>query len=183
MSAPSPFSSSCCCLAPSIWRRLLMQAFIWETARARTKFGIAIAANRPMIATTIMISTRVKPDLREVLIFICSSFVVRGVNLAAGGLISSVVGLFTYCLLRPHGRQIAPPVPTPEKGSGGLETALKRQELAVSVSCVWHIRPFTRQKKPGSDLPGLKAWDSSPVTWFRTPAEAGACETEAAFGR
>src|SRR2546422_2156987 len=52
-------------MAPSIWRRLLMQAFICEVVRARTKFGIAIAANRPMMATTIMISTRVKPDLRE----------------------------------------------------------------------------------------------------------------------
>jgi len=31
--------------------------------RARSKFGIAIAANRDMIATTIMISTSVKPCL------------------------------------------------------------------------------------------------------------------------
>src|SRR5579859_2390263 len=58
------------CLAPSIWRRLLMQAFCCEVVRARTKLGIAIAAKRPMMATTIMISTRVKPDLREVLRFI-----------------------------------------------------------------------------------------------------------------
>src|SRR5271154_5825632 len=50
--------------AASIWRRLLMQAFCCEVARAFTKLGIAIAANRPMMATTIMISTSVKPALR-----------------------------------------------------------------------------------------------------------------------
>src|SRR6516225_6206570 len=59
-----------CWTAPSIWRRLLMQAFCWEVVRAFTKFGIAIAASKPMMATTIMISTRVKPDFFEVLIFI-----------------------------------------------------------------------------------------------------------------
>src|SRR3974390_804420 len=64
------FSSAHCCLAPSIWRRLLMQALVCEVVRAFTKLGIAMAANRPMMATTIMISTRVKPALREVLIVI-----------------------------------------------------------------------------------------------------------------
>src|SRR5215471_3279113 len=67
-----PFSSAHCCLAPSSWRRLLMHALVWEVARALTKFGIAMAANRPIIATTIMISTRVKPALRDVFIFITS---------------------------------------------------------------------------------------------------------------
>src|SRR5581483_651931 len=67
-------SSAHCCLAPSIWRRLLMQAFCCEVVRARTKLGIAIAANRPMMATTIMISTSVNPCLREVFAFICVSF-------------------------------------------------------------------------------------------------------------
>jgi hypothetical protein len=38
-----------------------MQALIWDVVRARTKLGMAIAANNPMIATTIMISTRVNP--------------------------------------------------------------------------------------------------------------------------
>src|ERR1035438_1902886 len=57
-------------VALSIWRRLLMQAFFCDCVRARTKLGIAIAASKPMMATTIMISTRVKPDLREVLFFI-----------------------------------------------------------------------------------------------------------------
>src|SRR5436309_2502427 len=47
-----------------------MQAFCCEVVRARTKLGMAMAANRPMMATTIMISTRVKPDLLEDLIFI-----------------------------------------------------------------------------------------------------------------
>src|SRR5882672_10900427 len=47
-----------------------MQAFICEVVRALMKLGMAIAANRPIMATTIMISTNVKPDLREVLMFI-----------------------------------------------------------------------------------------------------------------
>src|SRR5882724_2460763 len=63
-------SKAHCCLAPSIWRRLLMQAFTWEVVRARTKLGMAMAANRPMMATTIMISTKVKPDLRDEVTFI-----------------------------------------------------------------------------------------------------------------
>ena len=63
------FSRAHCCLALSIWRRLLMQALAWEVVRDCTKFGMAIAANNPMMATTIMISTSVKPDFVEVLIF------------------------------------------------------------------------------------------------------------------
>src|SRR5258708_8160520 len=47
-----------------------MQAVVCEVVRARMKFGIAMAASRPMIATTIMISTSVKPALRDVFIFI-----------------------------------------------------------------------------------------------------------------
>src|SRR3984957_17554833 len=73
-------SSAHCCLAPSIWRRLLMQAFIWAVVRARTKLGMAMAANRPMMATTIMISTRVKPVLRKERIFIQFDSFCRGVN-------------------------------------------------------------------------------------------------------
>src|SRR5260370_38060130 len=78
-------SKAHCCLAPSIWRRLLMQAFCWAVVRARTKFGMAMAANRPMMATTIMISTSVKPSFLEVLIFI-TDFLLCGVNQTAGGL-------------------------------------------------------------------------------------------------
>jgi len=49
-----------------------------------------MAASKPMIATTIMISTRVKPDFFEVLIFILFVcyflFFATGVNVAAGRL-------------------------------------------------------------------------------------------------
>src|ERR1035441_10820227 len=54
--------------AASIWRRLLMQALACEVARAFTKFGMAMAARRPIMATTIMISTRVKPAFRMFLV-------------------------------------------------------------------------------------------------------------------
>src|SRR5258708_27071215 len=67
------FSNAHCWAAPSIWRRLLMHALAWEVVRALTKLGIAIAARRPIMATTIMISTSVKPDLRVVLFFILTS--------------------------------------------------------------------------------------------------------------
>jgi len=46
----------------------LMHAFACEVARALIKLGIAIAAKRPMMATTIMISTNVKPAGLDVLI-------------------------------------------------------------------------------------------------------------------
>ena len=56
-----------------------MQALACEVARALTKFGIAIAANRPMMDTTIMISTSVKPALRMVsVVFISFAFCSRG---------------------------------------------------------------------------------------------------------
>ena len=58
-----------CSLAASIKRRLLMHALIRDVVLACTKFGTAIAANRPIMATTIMISTSVKP-LRFLIIFI-----------------------------------------------------------------------------------------------------------------
>ena len=50
--------------------KFAMQAFFWLAVRALTKLGIAMAARRPMIATTIMISTSVKPAFRDVLSFI-----------------------------------------------------------------------------------------------------------------
>src|ERR1700744_3788551 len=78
-----PFSNAHCWIAPSIKRRLLMQVFLRAVSRALMKFGIAIAAKRPMIATTIMISTSVKPALREDWIFILR-FLRR--EQAAGGL-------------------------------------------------------------------------------------------------
>jgi hypothetical protein len=45
-----------------------MHALAWDVARALMKLGIAMAANKPMMATTIMISTKVKPALRTFLI-------------------------------------------------------------------------------------------------------------------
>src|ERR1700761_2383464 len=51
--------------AAVIWRMLLTHAFCCEVARAFTKLGIAIAASKPIMATTIMISTSVKPALRD----------------------------------------------------------------------------------------------------------------------
>ena len=57
-------------MAPSICRKLLMQAFICAVVRAFTKLGIAIEANMPIMATTIMISTSVKPPWRAVFVFI-----------------------------------------------------------------------------------------------------------------
>ena len=46
-----------------------MQALFWLTERALTKFGMAIAASKAMIATTIIISTSVKPALRMLFVF------------------------------------------------------------------------------------------------------------------
>src|SRR5579885_2344880 len=70
------FSSAHCCLAESIWRKLLIQAVVWLLVRARTQFGTAMADSKPMIATTIMISTSVKPAKRDFLaamtqVFLC----------------------------------------------------------------------------------------------------------------
>ena len=62
-----------------------MQALAWEVVRARTKLGMAIAAKRPMMATTIIISTRVKPALFVVLIFILLVTFCCEVNVATGG--------------------------------------------------------------------------------------------------
>src|SRR2546430_15270059 len=50
--------------AASIIRRSLRIRLAWERLRARRKPGTAIAAKSAMIATTIMISTRVKPARR-----------------------------------------------------------------------------------------------------------------------
>src|SRR6266699_3974800 len=96
---------------------LLMQALACEVLRALTKLGIAIAARRPMMATTIMISTSVKLALREVLIFICFSNFLRfscGVNTATGGLFIITVGvhLLPVATARPG---LAVEVPTSQK--------------------------------------------------------------------
>src|SRR6266853_1320682 len=54
-------------LAPSICLRLAMHALFWLAVRALTKLGIAMAASKAMMATTIMISTRVNPEFLTVL--------------------------------------------------------------------------------------------------------------------
>src|SRR5258708_2619725 len=98
------FSSAHCWAAPSIWRRLLMHALAWEVVRALAKLGIAIAARRPMMATTIMISTSVKPDLRVVLlcILIMSSLTFQFAWRERGSRrVVRVHSLFTNCLLQP----------------------------------------------------------------------------------
>src|SRR6185295_2717588 len=46
-----------------------MQALFCDVIRARRKLGTAMVASKPMMATTIMISTSVKPAGRCVLIF------------------------------------------------------------------------------------------------------------------
>src|SRR6266404_4163498 len=82
------FSRAQVALAPSICLRLAMQAARWLAVRALTKLGMAMAASNPMMATTIMISTNVKPALRDVLTFILFlPFLSRGVNEATGGLV------------------------------------------------------------------------------------------------
>src|SRR5215469_17413069 len=75
--------------AAVIWRMLLIQAFCCEVARAFTKLGIAMAASKPMMATTIMISTRVKPALRDCFVcFILYYFLFTALrwNFTTGGL-------------------------------------------------------------------------------------------------
>ena len=64
-----PLSKANSWAAASIWRRLLMQALACDVARAFTKLGMAMAAKRPIMATTIMISTKVKPALRRAFVF------------------------------------------------------------------------------------------------------------------
>src|SRR5271167_4504772 len=83
-----------------------MQAFFCDCVRARTKLGMAIAARRPMMATTIMISTRVKPALREVLFFILAIYLsfLCGVGFATGGL-TLLRTLPTDCPLRPQRKE------------------------------------------------------------------------------
>src|SRR5436309_7428319 len=84
-----------------------MHAFIWDCVRARTKLGMAMAANSPMIATTIMISTSVKPDLFDALIFILVLCFLRRGELSNRRVII-ISDLFTYCLLHPlcHAKHI-----------------------------------------------------------------------------
>src|SRR6267154_2972215 len=96
-------------------RRLLRIELSWAFSRAFTKFGIAIAANNPMMATTIMISTSVKPAVLFVLICMSYLFVVffqtHGVNDAKGGLLL-LLNMFTNCLLQPRFCNLANRMPS-----------------------------------------------------------------------
>src|ERR1051325_5689055 len=67
-------------IAPSSCRKLLIQAPFCAVARALTKLGMAMAASIPMMATTIMISTSVNPDLRDIVVFITDLSFKCGVN-------------------------------------------------------------------------------------------------------
>src|SRR6267142_558380 len=71
-----PVSIENCWMAESICRMLLMQAVACDLARECTKLGMAMAANKPMMATTIIISTNVKPAwlVGSAVFILCCSF-------------------------------------------------------------------------------------------------------------
>src|ERR1700739_4322000 len=100
--------------AASIWRRLLMQALACEVARAFTKFGIAIAANRPMMATTIMISTSVKPALRMFLFVFIVFVLLDGTGAPLAGLLISASLPASLPVATVVGGVIAKSSPAPE---------------------------------------------------------------------
>src|SRR5437763_14047710 len=109
--APVPclFSSAHWSLAPSMMRRLFRIELSCEVVRALTKLGIAIAANSPIMATTIMISTSVKPAFLFFLLCILRIFLFVGPNIEferaarttqkAGFIFTTF--LFANCLLQP----------------------------------------------------------------------------------
>src|SRR5437867_8768458 len=100
-----------------------MQAFACDEVRAFTKLGMAIAANRPIMATTIIISTRVNPERFDVLIFILLFASFCGVNRASGGLLL-LQSLFTHCLM--------PPLQSSKADAMPLAFEKKRQEDLAS---------------------------------------------------
>src|SRR5947207_9191942 len=93
-----PLSRAQVFLAPSICLRLAMQAVLALVSRALTKFGIATAANRAIMATTTMISTRVKPVFRQLFLLILLIFHVGGVNDGERLVIIIRLQSFTDCL-------------------------------------------------------------------------------------
>src|SRR5579859_216080 len=92
---------------------LLMQAFCCDVARAFTKLGIAMAASKPMMATTIMISTRVKPALRDCFICFMFSFFCSELrwNITAGGLYDCMFVHLIACNNRILSMKVATDVP------------------------------------------------------------------------
>src|SRR5881394_2165173 len=89
-----------------------MQAFFWLAVRAFTKLGIAIAASKPMMATTIMISTRVKPDLWDVLTFMLYLPFFGGVN-AGDERLRLVLNYVHSLLITDRTTRKATPMPPP----------------------------------------------------------------------
>src|SRR6266436_4388958 len=113
-----------------------MQAFICEVVRALMKLGIAIAANRPMMATTIIISTNVKPDLREVLMFILclSLYLRRERSNRRVSIISNFRSLIARCDRSAMGSSLNAMPPTPDIHTPAVpsHTALTRQRLSLT---------------------------------------------------
>src|SRR3989442_555985 len=118
-------------------RRLFRIELSWAFSRAFTKFGIAIAASSPMMATTIMISTSVKPAFLFVLICMTNLSVVsaRGVTQAKGWLLL-LLDLFTNCPLQPRLSTLANGMPqstfakaceVPLLGGAGVGSSLGRK--------------------------------------------------------
>jgi len=104
------------------------------------------------MATTIMISTRVKPDrLRPVLIFILLfAFLVCGVNPAAGDLLLLHIRS-TYCLMPPHIKN--------KQGQchfGGFSKA--RNHGTTKLQELRKRKTQKQTKKPGTVGPGLENW-------------------------
>src|SRR6267154_5809545 len=119
-------------------RRLLRIELSWAFSRAFTKFGIAIAASNPMMATTIMISTSVKPAVLFVLICITllSVFLFRGVNNAKGGLLL-LLNSFTNCLLQPRSWNLA--IGMPQSVSTKTRAiVLNEPRIVLSLSQIMH---------------------------------------------
>src|SRR5437016_11141636 len=95
-------------------RRLFRIELSWALSRAFTKFGIAIAASNPMIATTIMISTSVKPAVLIVLICISNLSVYSDRMRREQGkrrVDYDFIILFTHCRLQPREQCVAEWVP------------------------------------------------------------------------
>jgi hypothetical protein len=89
----SPFAKDTCWQADSICLRVLMQVLACEVAREWMKLGRAIADKSPMIATTIIISTKVNP-LESLIVIVRFVFIfIDVVNLWQADYIIAVHGL------------------------------------------------------------------------------------------
>src|SRR5258708_10360892 len=126
-----------------------MHALVCAFVRALTKLGIAMAAKRPMMATTIMISTRVKPDLRLVLICIlliafCCCLLRREQRKRPVIMIASVCSRISFC--KPHVFGLASSLPQ----SAILQYLVKLHLAATTASSVPKFLAVIRQRRtPG----------------------------------